>query len=60
VHQLHYEFEAGGLTTLDFPLEGMRREIGVTTRMGAQLSPGAGALLEEISRLAVSIQAGRT
>jgi LysR family transcriptional regulator of gallate degradation len=57
VHQLHYEFEAGGLTTLDFPLEGMQREIGVTTRTGAQLSPGASALLDEISRLAVSMTA---
>jgi LysR family transcriptional regulator of gallate degradation len=57
VHQLHYEFQAGGLTTLDFPLEGMQREIGVTTRTGAQLSPGADVLLEEISRLAVSMTA---
>ncbi|AOB33653.1 LysR family transcriptional regulator [Bordetella sp. H567] len=58
VHQLHYEFEAGGLATLDFALDGMRREIGVTTRTGAQLSPGAGALLDEISRLAASMTAG--
>ncbi|OZI18739.1 LysR family transcriptional regulator [Bordetella genomosp. 9] len=55
VHQLHYEFEAGGLVTLDFALEGMRREIGVTTRTGAQLSPGARELLDEISRLAVTM-----
>lgn len=58
VHQLHYEFEAGGLTTLDFPLDGMRREIGVTTRTGAQLSPGADALLEEVTRLAAAMADG--
>ncbi|ANN67034.1 LysR family transcriptional regulator [Bordetella bronchialis] len=58
VHQLHYEFEAGGLAMLDFPLDGMRREIGVTTRTGARLSPGADALLREISRLAASMPGG--
>lgn len=51
-HQLHYEFESGGLVALDFSLDGMHREIGVTTRTGAQLAPGAYALLEEITRLA--------
>jgi LysR family transcriptional regulator of gallate degradation len=58
-HQLHYEFEAGGLTTLDFSLGGMQREIGVTTRTGAQLSPGARLLLEEVSNLALRM-ASRT
>jgi LysR family transcriptional regulator of gallate degradation len=54
-HQLHYELQGGGLTTLDFPLDGMRRAIGVTTRACAQLSPGARLLLDEISRLAVTM-----
>ncbi|WP_082621960.1 LysR family transcriptional regulator [Bordetella sp. N] len=53
VHQLHYEFEAGGLAALKFPLGGMQRHIGVTLRTGAQLQPGARALLDEVKRLAV-------
>jgi LysR family transcriptional regulator of gallate degradation len=57
VHQLHYEFESGGLAALDFPLDGMRREIGVTLRSGAQLSPGARALLDEVTRLAATAAA---
>jgi LysR family transcriptional regulator of gallate degradation len=51
-HQLHYEFEAGALAALDFPLDGMQRQIGVTTRTGAQLSPGARELLDEVARVA--------
>jgi LysR family transcriptional regulator of gallate degradation len=54
VHQLHYEFESGRLAALDFPLDGMRREIGVTLRSGAQLSPGARELLDEVTRLAAT------
>ncbi|MFC4276907.1 LysR family transcriptional regulator [Achromobacter aloeverae] len=55
VHQLYYEFEAGGLAALAFPLDGMQRQIGVTLRTGAQLQPGARALLDEVKRLAVSM-----
>ncbi|QDJ51223.1 LysR family transcriptional regulator [Bordetella hinzii] len=47
-HQLHYEVASGGLVALDFPLDGMQREIGVTVRAGARLSPGAHALLQEV------------
>ncbi|OZI33982.1 LysR family transcriptional regulator [Bordetella genomosp. 10] len=57
VHQLYYEFEAGGLAALKFPLDGMQRHIGVTLRTGAQLQPGAQALLDEVRRLAVSMDA---
>lgn len=47
-HQMHYEVASGGLVALDFSLEGMQREIGVTVRAGARLSPGAHALLQEV------------
>lgn len=51
-HQLHYEIETGQLVVLPFEMAGMERNIGVTTRRGAYLSPGARALLEEIERVA--------
>ncbi|OWT67980.1 MULTISPECIES: LysR family transcriptional regulator [unclassified Achromobacter] len=57
VHQLYYEFEAGGLAALKFSLDGMQRHIGVTLRTGAQLQPGAQALLDEVKRLAVAMDA---
>jgi len=57
VHQLYYEFEAGGLAALKFSLDGMQRHIGVTLRTGAQLQPGAQALLDEVKRLAVEMDA---
>ena len=47
-HQLRYEIRDGGLVVLDFPLDGTRREIGLTQRLGAFPSPGARALMEEI------------
>lgn len=58
-HQLHYEFAAGSLVALDFPLDGMFREIGVTVRTGAHLSPGAVELLGEVERLARAIESGQ-
>lgn len=50
-HQLHYEIKAGTLVVLPFAMAGMQREIGITTRTGAHLSPGASVLLEEIRRI---------
>ena len=47
-HQLRYEVDAGQLCVLRFPMEGLQRHIGVTTRAGAQLSAAAMALLAEI------------
>ena len=44
-HQLYYEIEAGSLLVLPFAMAGMQREIGITTRTGAYLSPGASVLL---------------
>lgn len=49
--QLYYEIDAGNLTVLPFVMEGMQRKIGVTTRSGARLSPGAVALLAEVRKL---------
>ena len=49
-YQLHYELEAGWLRALDLPMPDMARGIGITTRMGARLSPGADALLAAIRR----------
>lgn len=48
-HQLHYEIATGQLTVLRFPMHGFERHIGVTTRSGAHLSPGATALLAELN-----------
>jgi LysR family transcriptional regulator of gallate degradation len=57
-HQLHYEIEAGSLVVLPYSLEGMQREIGIATRSGAQLSPGAYALLDEIRRVSRMPESG--
>ncbi|MDY7549132.1 LysR family transcriptional regulator [Glaciimonas sp. CA11.2] len=51
-HQLHYEITTGQLTVLRFPMDGLNRQIGVTTRAGAYLSPGANALLAELQSVA--------
>jgi len=47
-HQLYHEVRSGQLAVLPFEMPGMERAIGVTTRKGAHLSPGAYALLAEI------------
>ncbi|SDE76193.1 LysR family transcriptional regulator, regulator for genes of the gallate degradation pathway [Massilia sp. PDC64] len=54
LHQLYHEIRSGQLVDLRFALRGMERAIGVTTRRGAHLSPGAGALIEELRRLGAS------
>jgi LysR family transcriptional regulator of gallate degradation len=51
-HQLHYEIATGQLAVLPFPMHGLERQIGVTTRAGAYLSPGATALLAELKSIA--------
>jgi LysR family transcriptional regulator of gallate degradation len=53
-HQLHYEIETGQLAVLPFAMPGMERQIGVTTRAGAHLSPGAKALLVELKEVAAA------
>lgn len=50
-HQLYHEVRTGQLVVLPFEMSGMERNIGVTTRRGAHLSPGARALLSEIERI---------
>lgn len=50
-HQLHHEVRTGQLVVLPFQMRGMERGIGVTTRKGAHLSPGAYALLAEIEAI---------
>jgi LysR family transcriptional regulator of gallate degradation len=55
-HQLHYEIGTGQLSVLPFPMNGLDRQIGVTTRAGAYLSAGANALLDELKALACSWQ----
>jgi LysR family transcriptional regulator of gallate degradation len=47
-HQLHYEVDTAQLAVLPFDMPGMERSIGIMTRKGALLAPGARALLEEI------------
>lgn len=48
--QLHHEVRTGQLAVLPLEMPGLERHIGVTTRRGALLSPGASALLQEIVR----------
>ena len=49
-HQLYHEVRTEQLVVLPLEMPGMERRIGVTTRRGAHLSPGAHALLEELDR----------
>ncbi|QJE02795.1 LysR family transcriptional regulator [Massilia forsythiae] len=53
-HQLHHEVRTGQLIVLPFAMPGLARAIGVTTRRGAHLSPGARALLAEIEHAAAA------
>lgn len=53
-HQLYHEVSTGQLVVLPFEMQGMERRIGVMTRRGAHLSPGAQALLDEIERVAAA------
>jgi LysR family transcriptional regulator of gallate degradation len=55
-HQLHHEVRTGQLAVLPFEMPGMERNIGVTTRRGAHLSPGARALLAEIELLSAAFR----
>jgi LysR family transcriptional regulator of gallate degradation len=54
LHQLYHEIRAGQVVELEFALRGMERAIGITTRRGAHLSPGASALIEELRILGAS------
>ena len=45
-HQLEYELEAGTLVPLDFMLPDTARDIGITLRHGALLSPATLALID--------------
>ena len=53
LHQLRYEVEAGHLCVLPCAMDGLRRQIGLTTRAGARLPPGTLALLAEIRTCAL-------
>jgi LysR family transcriptional regulator of gallate degradation len=50
-HQLHYEVATGQLVVLPFDMPGLERSIGVMTRKGAHLAPGARALLDEMETI---------
>lgn len=50
-HQLCFEIGEGSLTELPVRLEGTRRDIGITLREGALLSPAVQAILTEIRLL---------
>lgn len=51
-HQLHHEIATGQLAVLPYDMAGLERRIGLITRRGAHLSPGANALLDEIDTCA--------
>jgi len=42
---------------LALPMKGLQRQIGITTRAGAQLPPGAKAVLDEVRRLGGALPA---
>ena len=50
-HQLHYEVATSQLAVLPFDMPGLERSIGVMTRKGAHLAPGARALLGEMEAI---------
>jgi LysR family transcriptional regulator of gallate degradation len=50
-HQLHYEIRDRRLAIVDFSLDRVQREIGLTQRLGAFPSPGANAMIEEIKKV---------
>jgi LysR family transcriptional regulator of gallate degradation len=50
-HQLHYEVATAQLAVLPFDMPGLERSIGVMTRKGTQLAPGARALLDEMEAI---------
>ena len=50
-HQMRYEVDTGSLVVLPLPMKGLQRQVGITTRAGAHLPPGAKALLDEVRRL---------
>ena len=50
-HQLHHEVTTGQLTVLPFDMPGLERSIGVMTRKGAHLAPGARALIEAMEAI---------
>jgi LysR family transcriptional regulator of gallate degradation len=58
-HQLQYEIDQGSLTELNLPMPGMQRVIGITTRAGARLSPGADALLAELRVCSLAWRGGK-
>jgi LysR family transcriptional regulator of gallate degradation len=58
-HQLHHEVETSQLAVLPFEMPGLERSIGVMTRKGAHLAPGARALLEEMEVISTQWQPGR-
>lgn len=50
-HQLHHEVTTGQLTVLPFDMPGLERSIGVMTRKGAHLAPGARALIDAMEAI---------
>lgn len=56
-HQMRYEIDTDALIVLPLPMKGLEREIGITTRAGSRLPPGAEALLDEVRRLSTLLRA---
>lgn len=56
-HQLRHEIDAGWLVELNLPLPDTTRSIGITTRAGARLSPGADALIAALRQASASMEA---
>jgi LysR family transcriptional regulator of gallate degradation len=54
-HQMRHEIDTGSLVVLPLPMKGLQRRIGITTRAGAQLPPGAKALLDELRRVSANL-----
>jgi len=58
-HQLHFEVAGGQLAVLPFEMPGLERTIGVMTRKGSQLAPGARALLDDMDAVSARWRDGK-
>jgi LysR family transcriptional regulator of gallate degradation len=57
-HQLHHEVATSQLVVLPFHMPGLERSIGVMTRKGTHLAPGARALLDEMEAVSARWDGG--
>jgi LysR family transcriptional regulator of gallate degradation len=57
IARTRYELDTVNLVVLPLPVNGLQREIGITTRTGVQLPPGAKVVLDEVRRVSAGFPA---